>query len=172
MRYARIMERGTLIPVEEYLSTSYRPDREYIDGTLLERNVGEWAHSRLQTVLTAYLYEREKLGIRVVTEQRVQVAASRFRVPDICVIAGDEPEEQILTTPPFICIEILSKSDRMSEMQERIEDYLSFRVPHVWVIDPRTKRAYLYTSGGNREEKEALSTQNPEIVVPLRELFF
>jgi hypothetical protein len=27
-----MMERGTLIPVEEYLSTSYRPDREYIDG--------------------------------------------------------------------------------------------------------------------------------------------
>ncbi len=172
MRYARIMERGTLTPVEEYLSTSYRPDREYIDGTLLERNVGERDHSRLQMALSAFLHSRrEKLAIHVYPEQRVQVAASRFRVPDICVIAGDEPEEQILTTPPFICIEILSKSDRMSEMQERIEDYLSFGVPYVWVLDPRTKRAYLHTSDGNREEKQALRTQNPEIVVQLQVVF-
>ena len=166
------MERGTLTPVEEYLSTSYRPDREYIDGTLLERNVGERDHSRLQMALSAYLHnQREKLGIHVYPEQRVQVAATRFRVPDICVVAGDEPKEQILTSPPFICIEILSKSDRMSEMQERIEDYLSFGVPYVWVIDPRTKRAYVYTSGGSREEKETLHTPNPEILVPLIEIF-
>jgi Uma2 family endonuclease len=165
------MERGTLIPVEEYLSTSYRPDREYVDGILLERDVGEWAHSRLQTVLAAYLYEREKLGIRVVTEQRVQISATRFRVPDICVVAGDEPKEQVLSSPPFICIEILSKSDRMSEMQERIEDYLSFGVPYVWVVDPRTKHAYAHTSGGSREEKVALSTRNPEIVVPIDAIF-
>jgi hypothetical protein len=48
MRYSQYMERSTLISVEEYLNTSYRPDREYIDGALLERNVGERAHSRLQ----------------------------------------------------------------------------------------------------------------------------
>jgi Uma2 family endonuclease len=78
--------------------------------------VGEWAHSRLQTILNACLCERETLGIRVVTEQRVQVADTRYRVPDVCLVAGDEPNEQILTSPPFICVEILSKNDRMSEM--------------------------------------------------------
>ena len=71
MRYSQYMERGTLISVDEYLATNYRPDREYIDGALLERNVGERAHSRLQTVLTAYLFGREKLGFHVSTEQRV-----------------------------------------------------------------------------------------------------
>ena len=59
----------------------------------------------------------------------------------------------------------------MSEMQERIDDYLSFGVRSVWVIDPRTKRAYLHTSEGIRETKDALRTQNPNIVVPLDELF-
>ena len=33
------MSTATLIPVEEYLSTSYRPDRDYIDGEVRERNV-------------------------------------------------------------------------------------------------------------------------------------
>lgn len=34
-----------LIPVEEYLSTAYRPDCDYVDGEVLERNVGETPHS-------------------------------------------------------------------------------------------------------------------------------
>ena len=166
------MERSTLIPVEEYISTSYRPDREYVDGTLVERNVGEKDHSGLQMALSAYLYNRrEELGIHVFPEQRVQVKATRFRVPDICVVAGEEPREQILTSPPFVCIEILSKDDRMSEMQERIDDYLSFGVSYVWVLDPRTKRAHVHTADGSHEVREALRTQNPEIVVPLSEIF-
>jgi Uma2 family endonuclease len=166
------MERSTLIPVEEYLSTSYRPDREYVDGTLVERNVGERDHSELQMALSAYLFNRRReLNIHVFPEQRVQVKATRFRVPDVCVVTGDKPREQILTSPPFLCVEILSKDDRMSEMQERIDDYLSFGVRSVWVIDPRTKRAYVHTLEGIRETKDALRTQNPDIVVPLDELF-
>src|SRR3990172_763719 len=166
------MERSTLVPVEEYLSKSFRPDREYVDGELLERNVGEKDHSKLQMVLSAYLYSRrDELGIHVFPEQRVQVKPTRFRVPDICVVTGEEPQEQIFTTPPFLCVEILSKDDRMSEMQERINDYLSFGVRYVWVIDPRTKQAYVHTSEASHEVKDALRTENPEIVVPLDELF-
>ncbi len=167
------MERSTLISVEEYLRTSYRPDREYIDGTIVERNLGKKDHSRLQMPLSAFLYNRrDEYGIHVFPEQRVQVKPTRFRVPDICAVAGDEPNEQILTLPPFLCIEILSKDDRMTEMQERIDDYLSFGVSYVWVLDPRTKRAYVYTSEASREVKENLTTHDPEITVPLRELFF
>ena len=166
------MERSTLIPVEEYLSTSYRPDREYVDGTLVERNVGERNHSEVQMALSAYLFNRRnELNIHVFPEQRIQVTSTRFRVPDVCVVAGDKPPEQIFTTPPFLCVEILSKDDRMSEMQERINDYLSFGVRYVWVIDPRTKQAYVHTSEASHEVKDALRTEKPEIVVPLDDLF-
>ena len=30
-----------LIPVDEYLRTSYRPDCDYVDGEVLERNSGD-----------------------------------------------------------------------------------------------------------------------------------
>jgi hypothetical protein len=29
-----------LVALEEYLNTSYSPDREYVDGVVVERNVG------------------------------------------------------------------------------------------------------------------------------------
>ncbi len=78
-----------VVPLNEYLATSYRPDCEYLDGELLERNVGEWDHSRLQMLLSPYLSNREKQwGIIVVPEQRVQVKATRFRVPDISVLVS------------------------------------------------------------------------------------
>jgi Uma2 family endonuclease len=159
------MSTATAISVTEYLNTSYRPDCDYLDGELLERNVGEWDHSRLQMLLSQYLFSREKQwGIVVVPEQRVQVKARRFRVPDITVIAGDPPDGPIITKPPFLLIEILSPSDRLTEMQDRIDDYLSFGVRHVWVINPRTRQTYVYTSDGIREVRDGvLTTDNPDI---------
>src|SRR3954452_23864028 len=107
--------------MSEYLATSYRPDCEYLDGELLERNVGEWDHSRLQMLLSSYLCNREKQwGILVVIEQRVQVKATRYRVPDISVLL-EAPAGPIIVEPPLLCVEILSPSDRMKEMQERID---------------------------------------------------
>ena len=83
-----------------------------MDGEVVERNLGEWDHSRLQTRLLVYLATRyEKDGFIAVAEQRVQVKPTRFRIPDLCVVLGD-PGEQILTKPPFLCIEILSPEDR------------------------------------------------------------
>ena len=159
--------------MEEYLNTSYQPDCEYIDGRILERNLGERDHSELQTELSSYLNQRRRqLGIRVYVEQRVQVKAARFRIPDVCVVAGPRPEELIFTKPPFVCIEILSRDDRVSEMQEKIDDYLTFGVRYVWVVDPRTRRAWIHTTEGSREAKDGvLRTQAPEIVVPLAEVF-
>ena len=85
-----------LVPVEEYLSTTYEPDCEYVDGILVERNVGERHHSDWQGRLMIYLGSlEEKLGIHVFPEWRVQVRANRFRVPDLTVVAGQVPEDPI-----------------------------------------------------------------------------
>jgi len=132
----------TLVSLGEYLATTYRPDRDYVDGELVERNVGEWDHSRLQALLLKQLLPYEDtLGFLAAPEQRVQVKASRFRVPDVCAVRGN-PGEQILTRPPLLCVEILSPDDSMSSMQERIDDYVAFGTENVWILDLRRKRAY------------------------------
>ena len=161
------------VPIQDYLASNYRPDREYLEGELLERNVGEWDHSKLQARLIVYLSQLSSIEqIHVVPEQRVQVSRARFRVPDVCMVVGPEPKEQILTSPPFLCIEILSRDDRMSEMQERIDDYLRFGVRYVWVLDPRVKRAFAFTGAGvSQPVDQVLQTENPELFVPLSALF-
>src|ERR1041385_4589772 len=136
----------TLITVDEYLATSYRPDCDYVDGQIEERNLGERDHSWLQTALASFLFVRRKQwDITTLVEQRIQVRKDRFRIPDVCIVLG-ETDQQVLATPPFICFEVLSPEDRMSRVQVRIQDYLEMGVPYVFVLDPQTKRAYIATA--------------------------
>ena len=165
------MATGTLVPLEEYLSSTYDPDREYIDGELLERNMAELDHSSLQALITYWLMGRRKqLGIHVYTELRVQISSRRYRIPDICVTT-ERGKGQILRQAPLLCIEILSPEDRASRIEDKIDDYLRFGVPHVWLIDPREKKCWTYGSGGRRESGSLLTTDTPRIELPINELF-
>jgi Uma2 family endonuclease len=161
-----------LITVEEYLSTDYSPDCDFVDGVLEDRHVGERDHGLLQAALIMWFGARHKeLGIRVIPEQRVRVSPSRYRLPDVCVTLG-LPNEQVYTTPPFLCIEILSPEDRMGRVLAKIADYLNFGVPYVWVIDPRDRTATVYTASEAKPVNDGiLRTQNPDIALPLADLF-
>lgn len=163
----------SLISVEEYLHTVYEADCDYVDGEVLERNMGERDHAWLQMAFGAYFFARRKeWNIIVLPEMRVQVKPTRFRIPDVCIVLGDT-EEQILTKPPFLCIEILSPDDRWVRVKARINDFLEMGVPYVWVVDSQTRQAYVATPAeGLREVKDGvLRTENPTFHVPLSELF-
>jgi len=112
------------------------------------------------------------LGSVVLPEQRVQVKAARFRIPDICLLPADAPDEQIITHPPLACIEILSREDTMTRLVERLDDDLNMGVPNIWIIDPLTRRGYRYTSEGFLEAKDGvLRTSRSDIALPLASLF-
>jgi Uma2 family endonuclease len=165
------MTPGVQVSVEEYLSTVYEPDCEYVDGELIERNVGEFDHSALQFVLIELLgKQRRAAGVHIFPELRVQVAARRFRVPDITVTTG-KGKGRILREPPLLCIEILSPEDRASRLLVKINDYFAFGVRYVWVIDPEEKAAWSYTSDGKRESATVLKTDSPRLTLNIAEVF-
>jgi Uma2 family endonuclease len=162
-----------MISVEDYLATSYESDCDYLDGEVVERNWGDQDHSSLQAAICSHFFVRRKeWNILALMEQRVRIKRTRFRVPDICLTLGF-PDEQILTKPPFLCIEILSPEDRMTRIIQRIDDYLEMGVAYVWVLDPKLKLAYTATAAeGLRELKNTvLRTENPTLEVPLNEIF-
>jgi Uma2 family endonuclease len=162
-----------LVSVREYLTTSYRPDCEYVDGRIEERNLGEYDHGLVQIILgQLFMNHREAWGIRAVTDVRTQVRSSRFRVPDLSVVRADAPKEQIIAHPPLIVIEILSPEDRLSRFQDRINDYLDFGVENIWVIDPERRAAYTATASGLHPVRtNELTVPETPIRVVLSELF-
>lgn len=167
------MATATLISVEEYLGTDYEPDREYVDGQLVERNLGKYDHSNLQGALTAFLRNRQReWNIRVLPEQRVKVSPRRYRVPDVCVISRDRPIEPIITHPPLVCIEVLSGDDRLKEFQDKVNEYTALGVPAIWLFDPASRLAYVCTHEGILAPQDGiLRVPGTPIQVPLKELF-
>jgi Uma2 family endonuclease len=168
------MGTSVLVSEQEYLTTSYEPDCDYDDGELQERNVGERPHSILQGEFSGHFRDlrRQRRLVRAFVEQRIRIAPRKYRVPDVCVYKEPAPRDRIFATPPFIAIEILSPEDRMSRVRKKIDEFLAFGVPYVWVIDPEARRADVYTASGFYEAKDGvLRTEDPAIEVPLAELF-
>lgn len=166
------MSASTAISVDEYLHNAYHPDCDYVDGEVIERNMGEFQHGMLQGIVVRMLYELARIvPIRIIPELRIRTAATRFRIPDVCVMLKAQHPEPVLTSAPFLCIEILSPEDRMTRVIEKVKEYLAFGVSHVWIVDPATRSAFSYTKEGGREVRGHLSTANPEVSISLPDLF-
>ena len=118
--------------VEQYLTTAYSPDCDFVDDHVEERTLGERPHSGLQCEVIVYLNSRwREWGIRVWPAQRVRTRPARFRIPDVGVKLG-RPDELIFRTAPFLCIEILSSEDRLSRLslvEERLQEYFDILAP-------------------------------------------
>ena|SRR5450432_717120 len=160
-----------LISVEEYLNTSYDPDVEYVDGVLVERNVGDLVHSLVQSNLIFALRTRYP-RIYVVPELRSKTAASRYRLPDVCVMLV-LPKTRYLVDAAFLAVEILSKKDSMSKMMEKLEEYARKGVPNIWVIDPRLRTIAVYSSGTLNEVRgdRVATTGDPCLELTRDEIF-
>jgi Uma2 family endonuclease len=111
-------------------------------------------------------------AIYVWPEQRIRtIPDRRSRVPDVCVTLQD-PGTDVFDTPPLIAVEILSKRDEMSDVLEKLDEYLAFGIPHIWVIDPRRKKAFTFEGGRLQEVKSGMLTAQAEgIQLPLEEIF-
>lgn len=134
---------------DEYLHTSYRPDCDYVDGVVLERNLGQFDHSTLQMlILMALQAHASEWGIIVRPELRLKVSPRKYRVPDVMVLSMDAPRTAVIEQPPLLCIEVVSPDDRMKDLTGRAQDYLTLGVPETWIFDPETKQAFVYSAAG------------------------
>lgn len=167
------MGSATLVSAEEYLTTSYHPDCDFADGTLFTRNVGQKDHSKLQGEVFAWFRERHRaLRLAAFPEQRIQVGPRRYRVPDICVVELPEPDEQVFTRPPILCVEILSPDDSFPALQSRFDDCLAMGVPNIWVLDPASRRGWSIKRAGHFEAMDGvMRSSDGHLAMPIADLF-
>lgn len=127
--------------VREYLRTTWSPDREFVDGRIEERNLGEKEHSIIQRFLSVlFAIKRIDWGVEVFPELRTQTQAKRFRVPDVLVMRSGDKIERFVTSPPLIAIEILSPEDTLHAMREKAAEYPALRRSEY--VDHRSRAAY------------------------------
>jgi Uma2 family endonuclease len=106
--------------LQDYLNTSYPDgDREYLDGLVVERNVGT---------------------------PRIQ--ATRDRVPDLVILKRPfEHSERVILDTPLLLVEILSPDDCMRDTIQRFRDYETLGVPHIVQMDPEDRTTVLFLHG-------------------------
>ena len=161
------------VSVEEYLSMVFEHDCEYVDGVIEERDLGEFDHAYIQTLLAGiFLNNRKEWGVYPIAEQRVQTQKSHFRVPDITVLREGTRREPILTHPPFLVIEVQSPDQPLRRTAEKSGEYLAFGIEHVWVVDPYARVGYRGTPKGLELVRTGeLSVPESPIRIVLEELF-
>jgi Uma2 family endonuclease len=142
------MATTTFVPVETYLRSSYEPDAEYVDGEIEERPAAEYDHAAWQAaILRWFAGHEDQWNITVLPSYRVQVAATRFRVPDVTVVDFASPVERIATRPPVAVFEVLSPEDTVLKIRRKLADYAKMGIPQIWVIDPQDGASLRYLDG-------------------------
>jgi Uma2 family endonuclease len=135
-----------LLSVDEYLNSGYHPDREYVEGILVERDVPTIAHSLLQVLLAVYFDAyRKQFRFAALSEARTQIIErARYRIPDLMLCPVPLPPGKIVNTIPWVVIEILSPDDRLSEQLARFRDYKEIGVHQMVLLDPEELIAYRF----------------------------
>jgi Uma2 family endonuclease len=142
------MATASKITVEEYLTRDFEPSREFVSGELQEKPAGTREHMRIEKILMRLLEAFEKRGLGQALAELSVRRGDEVRIPDLVVCPmSAQFENEILVDPPLLCVEILSPSQRLSELFAKCEIYHSWDVPHCWVIDPISKNAWEYHRG-------------------------
>lgn len=145
------MNMGTkaALPVEEYLRTAFpNLDKEYRDGELVERSLPDYLHGKTQGLIFAFFAAlRKTLSVFPAVETRLKVRPNVYLIPDVIVFHPSEPQEPVPHSPPLVAIEVISRDDKMARLRQKLEDYRVWGVPHVWLVDPHSKRLYTCDAG-------------------------
>jgi len=164
-----------LVSIDEYLSASYPDgDREYLDGVVMERNVGTPGHSALQKILIVHLAAFEKrLEIAVRPECRTRIAEARYRVPDVLVMERPfRQTDRVVLDAPLLIVEIVSPEDKHSETLRRFHEYENLGVRYIVQMDPEDRTTFMFIRGDlvRRDDLASVETRNGNLPFNAREL--
>jgi Uma2 family endonuclease len=128
----------------------YNLDRmECRKGKLTEKPLGGSKHHEYQLALTNVL---RRLGsphqYRAIQEWSV-THGSEWMIPDIAVAFPGYAldHRDYLIGPAYLCVEIVSKVQRLSTLFNKCEDYHAWGTRFCWVIDPDEPAFFEYHAG-------------------------
>ncbi len=128
---------------------------ELVDRVLVEKPMG-LKESLLAGILVHTLLDfvrPRKLGYALPPDGAVRLFPGLVRIPDVSFLrrerlpGGKLPKkEKLLPIAPDLAVEVLSESNPKAEMGRKLRDYFLAEIGVVWLINPRTRVADVYTS--------------------------
>jgi Uma2 family endonuclease len=137
------------ISLEQFLAMPHDgPEPDFVDGEVVERSMPDWVHSGIQAELCVIFRRTASLVVR--PELRVWPEVNKSYIIDVCAYPSGQQMPRFPTTPPIVAVEILSKDDRYTEINAKLDAYFKWGVAHIWLIDPWFPQLSVYDSQGLR----------------------
>jgi Uma2 family endonuclease len=141
---------------DDVLRVLARTDRlcELVDGILVEKVMSSF-ESRLAMIL-GYLLESfledHDLGIVLGADGLLKLVPTIIRAPDVTFIRWERfqdrefPAEAIWAIGLDLAVEVLSPGNTEAEMRRKVREYFQAGARRVWLVDPPSRTAKMYTS--------------------------
>jgi|ERR1043165_2631493 Uma2 family endonuclease len=158
---------------------------ELVDGELVRMAPSGYEHSDVCIELGVRLRpfaRTNKLGRVLEGQAGFWMKSGNLRAPDLSFVSKDR-ERKLERLPtgffngaPDLAVEVLSPSDRMTDLMKRIVDYFESGAKLAWVINPKTKTVSIYRSPTAVRvlgETDVLTGEDvvPGFTIRIRELF-
>jgi Uma2 family endonuclease len=141
------------ITEERYLTDPEFEHSEFVDGLVVERNLGSKPHARLQSKCCRKLdeYFDTHSGGYAVPELHCRLkirGRTRFRIPDVAVVLGDTSEEQrYLERSPDLVVEVRSPEDSLTSQLRKMNDYFENGCRLAWLVLPEESAVVILAPG-------------------------
>ncbi len=119
-----------------------KPAYEYWFGEAIQKPAADSLHAATQWIVMVLLHAR---GWIVAPEVTLKLVPDAEPIPD-AIASREKLPALYITRPVEICIEILSPEDRLKKTMEKGRHYLEWGIENVWIVDPRSRTAWMMTS--------------------------
>lgn len=159
---------------------------ELVEGRIVPMTPAGWKHGAIESRLHGFLdrhLESHPVGRLFVGEVGIytQRDPDTVRGADVAFVsherlAQQESEASFFTVAPDIVVEILSPSNRVEEVETKVQEYSAAGSGEVWVVHPenRTLRRHLCATGESRLLDHASILETPilpDFALPITRIF-
>jgi len=175
----------TLLTAEQFDNYPFEEDKRYEldEGELIEMTRPAYKHNRIvQTLLVELeLYFRQNsVGEALQSENLYALSPATRRSPDVGIILGARRAElqnaKVIPIIPEIAAEVLSPTEKPGAIHRKLGQYFKAGVKEVWLIDPETRTAEIWTGptlpeSALQDDDALTSPLLPGFHLPLKDLF-
>ena len=146
---------------------------ELIDGELKEKVVGTKAlfiASQICNRLNSFFYPAAGFAC---VEPMIYcfTKANHGRKPDVAFLRFDQVLNRVIPdgdifVPPVLVVEVLSPGNSGTELDEKLDEYLSAGIEMVWIVNPDKQTIRLYRGNGTMRLYRAKDVIENEAALP------
>jgi Uma2 family endonuclease len=145
----------TVLTAEEFDNYPFEEDKRYEldEGELIEMTRPAYKHNRVLMKLLLAMgnyFAKHPSGEVLLSENLYALSPSTRRSPDAAVILGDRQKDlmgaKVIPIIPDIAAEVLSPSETPRTIHRKLKQYFAAGVKEVWLIDPDSGTAEVWTS--------------------------